>query len=190
MYVGKNLTYYNVRRKGINWIRYGWREINQQDATNPMFIIKLLSQHVSGIIMPIIRSCSPDDGIMMPETCCDRSLIINIGLVASCGLSLFTLCSMMHCHKNLKLTESEFRLVVQNTDQLAFYRGTTSPCGHNHMQHEHLVKWCVRLTWSNNYDLLINQWLNMFRAPVCPSSGVQGCTLLHMVFSTVKDKTK
>ena len=28
--------------------------MNQQDATNPMFIIKLLSQHVSGIIMPII----------------------------------------------------------------------------------------------------------------------------------------
>ena len=28
---------------------------NQQDATNLMFIIKLLSQHVSGIIMPIIR---------------------------------------------------------------------------------------------------------------------------------------
>ena len=27
----------------------------------------------------------------------------------------------------------------------------------------------------------------MFRAPLCPSSGVQGCTLLHMVFSTVKD---
>jgi len=30
-----------------------------------MFIIKLLSQHVSGIIMPIssnTRSCSPDDG--------------------------------------------------------------------------------------------------------------------------------
>ena len=33
----------------------GWREINQQDATNPMFMIKLLSQHFSGIIMPIIR---------------------------------------------------------------------------------------------------------------------------------------
>ena len=28
---------------------------NQQDATNLMFIIKLLSQHVSGIIMPIVR---------------------------------------------------------------------------------------------------------------------------------------
>jgi len=25
----------------------------------------------------------------------------------------------------------------------------------------------------------------MFRAPLCPSSGVQGCTLLHMVFSTL-----
>ena len=33
----------------------GRRERNQLDATNLMFIIKLLSQHVSGIIMPIIR---------------------------------------------------------------------------------------------------------------------------------------
>jgi len=33
----------------------GWRERNQQDENNLMFIIKLLSQHVSGIIMPIIR---------------------------------------------------------------------------------------------------------------------------------------
>jgi len=30
-------------------------------------------------------------GIMMPETCRDKSLIINIELVASCWLSLFTL---------------------------------------------------------------------------------------------------
>jgi len=33
----------------------GWRDRNQQYATNPLFIIKLLSQHVSDIIMPIIR---------------------------------------------------------------------------------------------------------------------------------------
>ena len=33
--------------------------MNQQDATNPMFIIKLLSQRVSGIIMPIIRRSRP-----------------------------------------------------------------------------------------------------------------------------------
>ena len=36
-------------------MKSGWRERNQQDATNLMFIIKLLSQHVSGIIMPVIR---------------------------------------------------------------------------------------------------------------------------------------
>jgi len=35
------------------------REKNQQDATNLMFIIKLLSQHVSFIIMPIIRRTRP-----------------------------------------------------------------------------------------------------------------------------------
>jgi hypothetical protein len=105
-----------------------------------MFIIKLLSQHVSGVIMPIIKrtrvrtaaygvlhwlwwlwlcgavctvftvhtACVPAPhnhshhnqcrtpyaavhtlvllmiGIMMPETCWDKSLIINIRLVASC----------------------------------------------------------------------------------------------------------
>ena len=37
----------------------GPRERNQQDATNLMFIIKLISQHVSGIIMPIIRRTRP-----------------------------------------------------------------------------------------------------------------------------------
>ena len=43
-------------------------------------------------------------GIMMPETCCDRSLLINIGLVASCWfISLFTVGSMTHGHKKLKL---------------------------------------------------------------------------------------
>ena len=114
----------------------GWRERNQQDAT-----IKLLSQHVSGIIMPIIRRIrvynaaygflhwlwwlwlcgagtqvhtarvpAPHNhsyhnqcrttyaavhtlvllmmGIMMPEICWDKSLIINIGLVASCWFYL------------------------------------------------------------------------------------------------------
>ena len=32
---------------------------NQQEATISMFIIKLLSQHVSGIIMPIIKRIRP-----------------------------------------------------------------------------------------------------------------------------------
>ena len=39
---------------GSHWV-VGWRERNQQDAINLMYIIKHLSQHVSGIIMPIIR---------------------------------------------------------------------------------------------------------------------------------------
>ena len=44
----------------------GWRERNQRDATNLKFIIKLSSQHVSGIIMPIIsrtRVCTAAYGV-------------------------------------------------------------------------------------------------------------------------------
>jgi len=121
----------NFRLLWLCIMNVGWRERNHQDATNQMFIIKLLSQHVSGIIMPIIRRtrpcitaygvlqwlcgagsqavCTqlaphnhsqhnqyrtpyvvihgldlPMMGIMMPKTCWDRSLIINIWLVASC----------------------------------------------------------------------------------------------------------
>jgi len=116
-----------------------------------MFIVKLLSKHVSGIIMPIIRRTRPCTtaygvllcalgrklcivhtaydpashnhsqhnqcrtpyavihglvllmmGIMMPETCLDRSLIINIGLVASCWFLCLHPTFMMRGHKNLK----------------------------------------------------------------------------------------
>jgi len=110
-------------------------ERNQQDATNLMFIMKLLSQHVSGIIMPIIRRTRPCTtaygvphwlfwpwlcgacrtpyavvhglvlpmmGIMMPETCWDRSFIINIRLVASCWFLSLHPTFMMHGHKSLK----------------------------------------------------------------------------------------
>ena len=138
----KDYCYTNFRLVWPCIMNIGWRERNQQDATNLMFIIKLLSQHVSGIIMPIIRrtkvctaaygvlvvmaevvwswdtSCvhcesywsnsswhsstqpqpsQPEHhtrqwhslvllmmGIMMPETCWDKSLIINIRLVTSC----------------------------------------------------------------------------------------------------------
>ena len=34
-------------------------------------------------------------GIMMPETCCDRSLIISIELDASCWFSLFSISSAL-----------------------------------------------------------------------------------------------
>ena len=117
-------------------INVGWRERNQQDATNLMFIIKLLSQHVSGIIMPIIRRtrlCTAAYGVLhwlwwlwlcgagkravctvkitvllmmsikMPETCWDKSLIINIRLVASSWFLSLHPTFMMHGHKSLKL---------------------------------------------------------------------------------------
>ena len=42
-------------------------------------------------------------GIMMSETSCDRSLIINIGLVASCWFLSLHPTFMMHGHKSLKL---------------------------------------------------------------------------------------
>ena len=100
---------------GLLWpciMNVGWRERNQQGATCLMFIIKLLSQHVSGISRTVTftvhTACVPAPhnhshhnecrapyaalhslvllmmGIMMPETCWDKSLIINIRLVASC----------------------------------------------------------------------------------------------------------
>jgi len=131
------------------------RQRDQQDATNLLFIIRLLYQHVSSIIMPIIRRtrlcttaysvlhwlcwlwlCGAGSqaatqhhsqhnqcrtpyavvhglvllmmGIMMLETCWERSLIINITLVASrwsLSLSLspsLHLTFMIHGHKSLK----------------------------------------------------------------------------------------
>jgi hypothetical protein len=51
-------------------VKVRWRE-NQQDATNLMFILKYLSQHVSGIIMPIFRRkrlCTTAYGVLPCNT--------------------------------------------------------------------------------------------------------------------------
>ena len=106
---GTAVTFCRSKKKKKIW----WRDRDQQDATNLMFIIKLLSQHVSGIIMPIIRRTRVCTlvflmmGINMPETCWDKCLIINIRLVASCwslSLSLHPT-FMMHGHKSLKKSD-------------------------------------------------------------------------------------
>jgi hypothetical protein len=95
-----NIMYSNFRLLWPCIMNVGWRERNQQDATNPMFIIKLLSQHCT---VHTARAPAPHNhshhnrcrtpyaavhtlvlrmmGIMMPETCWDKSLIINIRLV-------------------------------------------------------------------------------------------------------------
>ena len=64
----------------------GWSERNQQDATNPMFIIKLLSQHVSGIIMPNIRE---QDRVLLHVVFCTGRA--GCGCV-ELGRKLFALC--------------------------------------------------------------------------------------------------
>jgi hypothetical protein len=150
-----------------------------------MFIIKLLSQHVSGIIMPIIRrtrvwtaaygvlhrlwwlwlcgagtravctDCVPAPhnhsqhnqcrtpyaavqallllmkGIMMPETCWDRSLIIKIRLVASCWFFSLHPTFMMHGHKSLKpvytLTFHSCKIHIVFSSNLTCICSTQSP---------------------------------------------------------------
>ena len=61
-------------------ILYEVKRENQQDATNSMFINKLLSQHVSGIIMPIIRRIRP-----CPNACGVLPGCVGCGWLWSCG---------------------------------------------------------------------------------------------------------
>ena len=53
-------------------------------------------------------------GIMMPETCFDRSLIINIELVASCWFSVFALCSRCTVTRTPNLLEAYCRCIWTN----------------------------------------------------------------------------
>ena len=53
---------------------------NQHDAANSIFIIKLLSQQVSGIIMPIIRRIRP-----CPTVCGVLRGCVGCGWLWSCG---------------------------------------------------------------------------------------------------------
>ena len=148
----------------------GWRERNQQDATNLMFIIKIYLNMFRASLFPSSGEqecalqhmvfCTGSDGcgcvelgrklyalwrllfvtvhtarfpaphnhshhkqcrtphaavhtlvllmmgIMMPETCWDKILIINIGLVASCWFLSLHPTFMMDGHKSLKYTIS------------------------------------------------------------------------------------
>ena len=63
---------------------------DQQDATNSMFIIKLLSQHVSGIIMPIIRRIRP-----CTTACGVLSGCVGCGWLWSCGAVSWAACTQL-----------------------------------------------------------------------------------------------
>jgi len=66
---------------------------NQQDATNSMFIIKHLSQHVSDIIMPIIRRIRP-----YPTACGVLPGCVGCGWLWSCGAASLAVCTVHTVH--------------------------------------------------------------------------------------------
>jgi len=76
---------------------------NQQDATNLMFVIQLLSQHVSGIIMPIIRRTKP-----CPTACCVLPGCVGRGWPWSCGAASWAVCTVW---KLLQYRNSNFHTV-------------------------------------------------------------------------------
>ena len=81
--------FYNTNRTPIKLEKIGEyildkvKRQNQQDATNSMFIIKLLSQHVSSIIMPIIRRIR-----QCPTACGVLPGCVGCGRLWSCGVAL------------------------------------------------------------------------------------------------------
>ena len=103
-------TYCHVFSVNMNF-NIGWRE----RETNKMLLIWCL---LSNFYLNIFRgSLCPSSGeqdcvlphmvflkmgIMMPETCCDRSLIINIRLVASCWFLSLHPTSIMQDHRSLR----------------------------------------------------------------------------------------
>ena len=91
------------------WVK---REKNQQDATNPMFIIKL-SQHVSGIIMSIIRRtivCTAAYGVLH----CNKR---------ECGLSPrgFARGDVVFFLESLQFSVQFFVVVVQHLECAALW---------------------------------------------------------------------
>jgi len=69
-------------------------------------------------------------GLMMPETCWDRSLIINIGLVASCWFLSPHPTFVMHGHKNLKIKKKYKKYINNyptrcNTKQYIYYSASS-----------------------------------------------------------------
>ena len=76
---------------GCGWLQLHTTTVNhnQHNQCRTPYVI------VHGLVLLMM-------GIMMPETCWDKSLIINIGLVAFCCFLCLHPTFMMHGHKNLK----------------------------------------------------------------------------------------
>jgi len=76
-------------------LKHKVKRANQQDATNSMFIIKVLPQHVSVIIMPIIRRIRP-----CPTACGVLPGCVGCGWLWSCGDALWAVCTLVHTAHN------------------------------------------------------------------------------------------
>ena len=153
----------------------GWRKSNQPDATNLMFIIKLLSQHVSGIIMPIIRRT---------RMCTAAYVFLHwLWWLWLCGAGTRAVCTVKVTVRTVTFISTCF------WHHYAF---------HQENKTVHCLIWCsalvviVVVVWSwdascvhcESYCSNSNFYLNMFLASLCSSSGEHECALPHMVFFT------
>ena len=121
-----------------------------------------------------IIGCLWTDSAVVPKACCAMG-----SATSSQGIRGYI--SVM---ATLKFTYFLIKgtIVIKNNEEYSLNLMFVWPCVID-------IQWRGRPTRCNNYDLLIIHSLNMFRASLCPSSGALGCILLHMVFSTVKNKS-
>ena len=81
---------------------------NQQDANNSMFIIKLLSQHVSGIITPIIRRIRP-----CFSACGVLPGCVGCGWLWCCGAASWAVCTVWRLLSRTVTSTQCTRLTMQ-----------------------------------------------------------------------------
>ena len=98
-------------------------------------------------------------GIMMPETCWDRSLIINIEFVASCWFSLFTLCFGQFLSPSSGVFHCTHSNGICNT-------GFLTACEQDHHRTAVLSWSCSQSVW--HIPLLCVQWKT-------PDDGQRNC---------------
>jgi len=102
-----------VHREQKKWANtvpgYKVKRENQQDVTNSMFIIKLLSQHVSGIIMPIIRRIRP-----CPAVCGVLPGCVGCCWLWSCGDVSWVTCTQLTTQQDSTNSMSIIKLLSQH----------------------------------------------------------------------------
>ena len=132
-------------------------------------------------------------GIMMLETCWDRSLIINIRLVASCWFLSLHPAFMMHGHKSLKWGFRNACLRRMNDKRKEGIREETVVTELGEVREEMLNLMIqtrhIRSLFTNINQLdALNFMISLFQASTCfghmySSSGGQNCVIQSLVSS-------